>query len=52
MTRNNMLLVRMTDDEEHMLEIITLGSGISKAEMIRRLVYKEFITKDPNMTQE
>lgn len=50
--RNNMLLVRMTDDEEHMLEIITLGTGISRAEMIRRLIYKEFITKNPNITQE
>ena len=50
--RNNMLLVRMTDDEEHMLEIITLGTGISRAEMIRRLVYKEFIMKNPNIAQE
>ena len=50
--RNNMLLVRMTDDEEHMLEIITMGTGISRAEMIRRLIYKEFITNNPNMTQE
>ena len=50
--RNNMLLVRMTDDEEHMLEIITMDTGISRAEMIRRLIYKEFITKDPNIAQE
>ena len=50
--RNNMLMVRLSDDEEHMLEIITMGTGISRAEMIRRLVYKEFITNNPNLTQE